>query len=116
MEEDQMGEKFTILDRATLPKTPDKPNRLALVLLGVVLAAGAGLGFGSMAEYLDHSVHRADELAEVAGQPVWAAIPYFETPEDVTRKRRKNFLFAFSALGLLALGTGVVIFFRAPWR
>jgi protein tyrosine kinase modulator len=116
MEEGQMGEKFTILDRATLPKTPDKPNRLALVLLGVVLAAGAGLGFGSTAEYLDHSVHRADELAGVAGQPVLAAIPYFETLEDVTRNRRKRFLFAFTALGLLALGTGVVIFLRAPWR
>jgi len=116
LEEGQLGEKFTILDRATVPTAPDKPNRLALVLLGVVLAAGAGLGFGSVAEYLDHSVHRADELAGVAGQPVLAAIPYFETPEDVTRTRRRKVLFAFSALGLLVLGTGVAIFFRAPWR
>jgi uncharacterized protein involved in exopolysaccharide biosynthesis len=116
LEEGQLGEKFTILDRATVPTAPDKPNRLALVLLGVVLAAGAGLGFGSVAEYLDHSVHRADELAGVVGQPVLAAIPYFETPEDVTRARRRKVLFACSALGLLVLGTGAVIFFRAPWR
>jgi uncharacterized protein involved in exopolysaccharide biosynthesis len=116
LEEGQLGEKFTILDSAVVPSSPYKPNRLALLLLGVVIGAGVGLGFGSLAEYLDNSFHRSDELSEFTGQPVLAAIPYFETSEDLTRKRRRRFILACSTVGLFVIGVGVVLLVRTPWK
>jgi capsular polysaccharide biosynthesis protein len=116
LEEGQLGEKFTILESAVVPTSPYKPNRLALILLGVVIGAGVGLGFGALAEYLDNSLHRSDELAEFTGQPVLAAIPYFETSEDHTKKRRRRVIFTFSSVGLFVLGVGFVVLMRAVWK
>ena len=89
LEESRMGEKFALGQPATTPVKPFKPNRLAIVLLGIVLAAGAGLGTGSLSEYLDHSVHTADELARVAGHRVLAVIPYWETAHEISHKRKR---------------------------
>jgi uncharacterized protein involved in exopolysaccharide biosynthesis len=89
LEESRMGEKFALGQPATTPSKPFKPNRLAIVLLGVVLAAGAGLGTGSLSEYMDHSVHTADELARVAGHKVLAVIPYWETAHEISHKRKR---------------------------
>ena len=116
LEEGQMGEKFTLLEGAVVPTSPYKPNRLALVLLGVVVGAGVGAGFGSLAEYLDNSFHRSEELSEFTGHPVLAAIPYFETSEDFARKRRRRLILACSTVGLFVIGLGVVVLVRSPWK
>ncbi len=86
LEEGRKGEKFTLLEPGVTPEKPYKPNRLAILLLGAVLAAGCGMGFGTVAEYMDHSVHRADELAEISGYTVLAVIPYLENSLGHTRK------------------------------
>ena len=89
LEESRMGEKFTLVDPPITPEKPDKPNRLAIILIGVVLAMGAGVGFGSMAEYVDQSVYDEGDLAEVTGHPVLAVIPELETPQLLAKKRWK---------------------------
>jgi uncharacterized protein involved in exopolysaccharide biosynthesis len=104
LEEGRMGEKFTLIQPATTPEEPDKPNRLAIFLLGVVLAAGSGLGVGSMAEYMDRSVHTVDELAKIAGnKEVLAVIPYWETSHEVTRKRRRIWVLVGSSVAIAAV-------------
>ena len=110
LEESRMGEKFTLVQPATTPEKPYKPNRLAIILLGVVLAAGSGLGVGSMAEYMDHSVHTADELAEIAGHKVLTVIPFWETSQDLTNNRRRLWALVGSALALMVIGVAVVNF------
>ena len=49
LEKRREGERFTIVESAVEPRKPSKPNRLALLLLGIVLASGSGIGFGSVA-------------------------------------------------------------------
>ena len=110
LEESRMGEKFTLVRPATTPETPYKPNRLAIILLGVVLAAGSGLGVGSVAEYMDHSVHTADELAEIAGHKVLTVIPYWETSQDLTNKRRRVWALIGSTIALVVIGAAAVNF------
>ena len=38
MEETQRGERFVIIDPARLPEEPSKPNRLAIILISLILA------------------------------------------------------------------------------
>lgn len=101
LEESRMAEKFTLVDPPATPEKPDKPNRLAILLIGMVLAAGAGVGFGSMAEYMDQSVRQPGELAKIAGHPVLAAIPYWQTSQDRARRRRNRWAFGVSMAGVL---------------
>ena len=110
LEEDSMAEKFSLVQPATTPLEPYKPNRPALILLGLVLAVGAGIGVGSISEYMDHSVHTADELAEIAGHKVLTVIPYWETSQDITNKRRRLWAFVGSTIALVVIGVAAVNF------
>jgi uncharacterized protein involved in exopolysaccharide biosynthesis len=112
LEESRMGEKFTLVQPATTPGKPYKPNRLAIILLGVVLATGAGLGTGSLAEYMDHSVHTADELARIAGHKVLTVIPYWETSNEVAHKRRRLWVLMGSSVAIVLLGLVALNFYH----
>jgi polysaccharide chain length determinant protein (PEP-CTERM system associated) len=114
LEESRMGEKFTLVDPPITPEKPDRPNRLAILLIGLVLATGAGVGFGSMAEFMDRSVRGADELAQVAGHPVLAVIPYLETPEDRAKKLKKRWILVGTSVGVMVLGLAVIHFWFGP--
>jgi succinoglycan biosynthesis transport protein ExoP len=114
LEESRMGEKFTLVDPPITPELPDRPNRVAIVLIGFVLAMGAGIGFGSLSEYMDQSVRRADELAAVAGHPVLAVIPFLETPEDRAGRVRKRLAVVVVGVALVAVGLAAVHFLYRP--
>jgi uncharacterized protein involved in exopolysaccharide biosynthesis len=114
LEESRMGEKFTLVDPPITPEKPYKPNRLAILLIGLVLAAGAGVGFGSMAEYMDQSVRRADDLARVAGHPILAVIPYLETPQDRAKRLRRRLAFAGTTVGLIVTGLAALHYLYRP--
>jgi len=103
LEEDRMAEKFTLIGPATTPLEPYKPNRLAIILLGLVLAVGSGTGFGSLSEYMDQSVHTADELAKIAGHKVLTVVPYWETSHEITRKRRRIWVVVGSSVAIAAV-------------
>lgn len=108
MEEHQKGEKFTLIDPASYPEKPIKPNRWLIVMMGVILGLGAGLGMVAMAENLDHSVKTADELSLLTGLPVLGSISRIRTGEDVIRASRKKRLI-WTTMGL-TLVIGLLLF------
>jgi len=110
LEEDSMSEKFILVQKATTPLEPYKPNRPLLILFGLFLAVSSGIGVGSISEYMDHSVHTADELAEIAGHRVLTVIPYWETSHDIRSKRRRLWAFVGSTIALVVIGVAAVNF------
>lgn len=90
LEKDQKGERFTLSEPARLPETPDKPNRLAIALIGVILGIGAGVGWASLREFTDHSVRNSEILTQETSFPVLGSIPIIQTAEDLERKKRKR--------------------------
>ena len=110
MEEHQKGEKFTLIDPASYPQKPVKPNRWLIILAGFVLSMGAGVGTVALAEQMDHSLNNAGELASFTGLPVLGSITRIETTESVTSARRKR-RFIWTAIGLgLLLGLSLFHF------
>lgn len=88
LEEEQKGEQFTLLQSATFPRTPYKPNRLAILLLGCFLGVGLGVGLVALLEYFDHSIRDVDSLTAISSQPVLGCIPFIHKEEDTAKKRR----------------------------
>ncbi|MBU4259495.1 MAG: lipopolysaccharide biosynthesis protein, partial [Proteobacteria bacterium] len=114
LEESRKAERFTLIDPPVVPEKPDRPNRLAILLIGMVLAIGCGIGFGSLSEYMDESVYRADELAAISGLPVLAVIPYLETEEDRKKMMQKKWVWIVSTAGLVIIGVAAVHFLYRP--
>jgi polysaccharide chain length determinant protein (PEP-CTERM system associated) len=69
------GERFSVLNDAYLPTSPETPNRLRILLIavGLGLALGAGAGLGR--DYLDPAVRDARSLQQSYDVPVLAEIP-----------------------------------------
>jgi succinoglycan biosynthesis transport protein ExoP len=75
MELDRQGERFRVLESAIPPDGPKAPNRPRLLILGLLVAAGAAVGSLLIAEQLDSTFHSLDELRRFTKVPVIATIP-----------------------------------------
>jgi uncharacterized protein involved in exopolysaccharide biosynthesis len=103
LEKEQKGERFTLIDPARLPEKPYKPNRLAIMLIGMVLGGGAGVGFAALREFSDQAIHNSDGLAKVSSLPVLVTIPEILTPADLKKRRTKRLIWgAATVVGLVA--------------
>ncbi len=107
------GERLELLDDASLPETPTKPNRLLIV--------GAGLGIGMMLgiftagarEMKDTSLKSLKDARAYTNLRVLGTIPLLENDLVVRRKRRLAWLVwsAASILGVLAMTSSVYYYY-----
>lgn len=111
LEKEQKGERFTLIDPARLPETPDKPNRLAIILIGVVLGLGAGVGWASLREFTDLSIRDSESLALATSFPVLASIPEIKTHEDLQKKKKKRIAVIIAVVLCIAGGLAAFHFF-----
>lgn len=87
LEAQQKGERFTLIESANLPQKPFKPNRMAIVLIGIVLGLGAGVGFASILEFSDTSFRGPESLERATGFPVLTSIQKIVTRQERARRR-----------------------------
>ncbi len=108
LQEDQLGEKFEVIEPAFLPEEPCKPNRIAICLIGFVLAVGASVGCASVAEYADKRVYEPEAVEKLTQSQVLAAIPRIYTEEE-RKKIKKKRLLILSAI-IIAIISAILIF------
>jgi len=112
LENRQQGERFAIIDPAQLPEEPYKPNRIAILFIGLILGIGSGAGAGFLSEYLDQSFSNQDELRAFTNLPVLAVIPKVVTlQENLLKRKRWKVILVSSFLTVLAVLVVVQIFF-----
>jgi polysaccharide biosynthesis transport protein len=103
----QGGERFTMLRAPSLPRSPVFPNRLGLLLLGLVVGAAlTGIAVGS-AESMDQNVRTPKDLALPEDTPLLASIPFINNRQD--RRRRALVLTGFVASYSLAAIVAVAV-------
>ena len=110
LEQRQKAERFRVLDPASLPEAPTRPNRLMLALVGIGGSLALALGLPILLWQIDSSFHDADELTGSA-VPVLAVIPQVPTSNVLRRLRRYRVrVIGFSAAGLV-VGFGAVVLY-----
>lgn len=81
----KMSGRFVIMEPATRPRSPGKPNRPLVVLLAFVIGAVVGVGTALVVENSDQSVKNVEEVEHLLGLPVLGQVPRVE---ELQRSRR----------------------------
>jgi protein tyrosine kinase modulator len=108
MERRRSREEFRLLDAALPPREPWAPNRMRVLLLGLLLSVAATAVAVALAEQFDTSFHTVDDLRAFTKIPVLATIPCLVSATDADRRRRRRQLAAVSiplALALVVLAS-----------
>jgi polysaccharide biosynthesis transport protein len=101
LEAERKGEKFTMIEPPLLPEKPVSPNRLLILMAGLVAALCLGFGAVVAHEALDGSVRGPGDIRQLLQVPALASIPVIVTAAD--RARYKRFLLFSSSGGIAAL-------------
>ena len=114
LEIDRKGERFTLIEPPVVADEPIKPNRLGIVILGMVLSVGAGVGHVALRELLDQGIRGARAVQLITGAPPLAAIPYTWVAAERGRRTRRRFALAGAAVLCVLAGIAAVHFFVMP--
>jgi uncharacterized protein involved in exopolysaccharide biosynthesis len=104
LEVQRKGERFSLINPPELPEKPDRPNRLAILLLGAFLAMAGGVGAGVAADNVDRRIYTADQLRRVMRVAPVAVIPYLPTESELTALGRRRAVFGLAGLGVVVAG------------
>jgi polysaccharide chain length determinant protein (PEP-CTERM system associated) len=110
LERKQKGEQFRILDPATVPIRPFKPDIQRIFLMSVAIGFALGCGLAYLREIMDTSFRRPEDIEELLQIPVLASLPLTLNARELRRIKRKEILTALF-VGLTFLLSGVVMVF-----
>ncbi len=91
--------RFVILQPATRPSAPVRPNRPALILFSLIAGLVIGAGAVKVVEHQDQSVKNAEEVEKLLGLPVLGALPRVA---ELEVQRRRPMPFANAPGGVTA--------------
>ena len=108
VETDQAGERFRVLEPALPPEGPSAPNRLRLLLMGLLLAGVGAVGAVLVREQFDTTFHTVDDIRAFTSVPVLVSIPSIG-PVPAGRRIRMA-LGTVATLAVIALITAAVAY------
>jgi polysaccharide chain length determinant protein (PEP-CTERM system associated) len=99
----QKGEKLRILESAVAPPEPTSPDRLLIVVMGLLLGIALGGGAGVLLEATDSSFHSARPLQSALRLPVLAQIPAILMESDRLAQRRRRVIVTAATAGIVTV-------------
>lgn len=104
----QMGpldrsEMVNISEPADLPTKPVSPDRVKVILMGIMAGLGGGIGIIVVLDAMDHSVKSSKSIRGL-GLPVLAIIPKIQSDGQLQRERmRDSILYGIAVLYMLCV-------------
>jgi uncharacterized protein involved in exopolysaccharide biosynthesis len=104
LEKHHQDERLRLLEPASLPRQPDRPNRVAIGILGFCFSAITALALPFGLYFTDTSFKEPEEMQDEFAIPVVAAIPVIEVAGE-SRMAILRAVAASSAAILVTVGT-----------
>jgi polysaccharide biosynthesis transport protein len=96
---------FRVIDPAVLPLLPVKPNRVMMILLGLLIGSLSGFGVVLGLEHIKPSFKNESSIETLLKVPVLATIPQIITEEDkLSARKQDRRVFIASAAYLFIIG------------
>lgn len=114
MESERKGERFTLVEPPEMPEKPLKPNRMAILVLGLVFALAGGVGMSLISASVDTAVYGNSALAAATGMRPLVAIPFIETVAEINTHTRRKHLALAGMFAMLVVGLITIHLFYKP--
>ena len=108
LEKERKGERFTLIEPPLLPELPTSPNRVMIVILGLILSVGMGLGVVAVLEAVDSSIRGVKSIERVFGVAPLATIPYISTVEELAETQSNLPMIKFILFTIISFITVIV--------
>jgi len=113
LETEKKGERFTLIEPPQPPEKPIKPNRMLILIAGLLMAVAAGIGAVIARDAFDASVRGPSDIRLMLHVPALASIPIIVTAADrVRRKKIIGFSWGGSIAILFLAAVAVHLFIR----
>jgi uncharacterized protein involved in exopolysaccharide biosynthesis len=103
LEDQDIGERFRIVDPAQVPVHPLASIRIRVNALGLGLGLMLGLGLAALLEFRDSSFRSDTDVMEVLSLPVLALVPRIETADEQRLRSRRRMAFSLTGVAGLAV-------------
>ena len=114
LEDEQKGERFTLIEPPVTPEQRDSPSLALIFVLGGILAIAAGVATMSVLESTDTSIRSRRDLERLLGVAPLAIVPWIETQaERLLRRRRQRYAVACLVVAVV-FGVTMTHFFYRP--
>jgi uncharacterized protein involved in exopolysaccharide biosynthesis len=90
LESQSKGERFTLLESPLMAQLPASPNRIAILLLAIIIAVAAGAGGVAIKEATDSTVRGARDVETYLEIPPIVTIPNIYTDADIKSQRLRR--------------------------
>ena len=103
--------KYMIVQPAEMPLSPISPNRIKMLVMGVILGLMLGVGIILIMVIMDDSFKKVEEVESELKLPVLATIPRLPTPYGLKRKER-GLIYVGSVISLLLIAAIIFMKFK----
>jgi len=114
LEESKQAERFEVIEQATVPTFPAKPNRLVILALGVIAAFAAGGGVVGTLEMFDNHIRVSGDLTKHFDIVPIVVIPRIYSHRDQHSAVLTRFVAIGGALACVVIGLFIVDQFYLP--
>ena len=112
---DLKGDQISVLKPPQLTTEPFTPNRIVILLLGILLSLGSGAGYLVFKRHVVvFGVNSPNELQTILGAPPLIVIPYLDNQEDLIRKARSKAKTIWLMFGLVLIILTFAYLFNKP--
>lgn len=113
LEADRKGERFSLIEPPLVPESPASPNRVAILVLGLILSLGLGAGVVALLEALDASIRGRRDVLDLMQAPPLALIPRIVTQAET---RAAKLRLRFAAAGSVAVAVAALTLMHFLYR
>jgi succinoglycan biosynthesis transport protein ExoP len=112
VEHQAQGEQFRVIDPASLPQRPYKPDLIQMNAFGLVLGLALGVGLAAFQEFNDRSMHNDKDIAFYLPIVLLGTMPVVMNSESLrlrTQARRRTWILS-SGTAIILIAVGAYLF------